>query len=182
VLALAGPIEPEPLDAVCGFGERTPPPFLLVVAGVYDPHNLGSLLRSAECAGVSGVVLPRHRTTNLSPTVMKVAAGAAEHLSFSLVGGIAAALGQITGYADRTLGMEAGSAQPQDTLDVADGPVALVVGGEERGLAPLVRRRCSDLVSIPQLGAISSLNVAAAGAVGCFEIARQRRARGAVAL
>ncbi len=174
VVAVARPIEETPLGDLCEAAGPGAPPFLLVVAGVTDPHNLGALLRSAECAGVTGVVLPRHRSANLSPTVAKVAAGAIEHLAFSLVGGIPAALGQIAGFGVRTVGLAGEARRSLYELDLGGSPVALVVGSEERGLPQLARRRCDDLVSIPQQGSISSLNVAAAGAVACFEVARQR--------
>jgi 23S rRNA (guanosine2251-2'-O)-methyltransferase len=177
VLAVAAPIEPVALDALCDPARDGTPPFLLVVAGVTDPHNLGALLRSAECAGVSGVVLPRHRSAHLSPTVVKVAAGAVEHLSFALVGGVPTALTQLSAAAVHLVGLAGEANRSLYDVDLASVAVALVVGSEERGLPPLVRRRCDDVVSIPQRGEIASLNVAAAGAIATFEVARQRRAR-----
>jgi 23S rRNA (guanosine2251-2'-O)-methyltransferase len=172
VLAMAAPIDPVDLDALCA--PATGDAFLVVVAGVSDPRNLGALLRSAECAGATGVVLARHRAAHLSPAAVKVAAGAVEHLSFSVVGGIPAALATLTELGVFTLGL-AGEA-PRSLFDASfgDGPVAVVVGGEEKGLAPLVRKRCDLVASIPQGGALPSLNVAAATAVACFEVARQR--------
>ena len=89
VVALARPLEPVSLEELCRPGKGGAPPFLLVAAGITDPRNLGALLRSAECAGVGGVVLPRHRSARLSATVTKTAAGAIEHLSFAVVGGSA---------------------------------------------------------------------------------------------
>lgn len=172
VLARARAVEAVPLETLVT-GPR-PPAFLLVVAGVTDPHNLGGLLRSAECAGVTGVVLQRHRAAHLSPTVAKVAAGAIEHLSFALVGGIPNALDQLRSLGVWSLGLAAEGAVSLYDAPAATGPAALVVGGEDRGLAPLVRRRCDELVSIPQHGSIESLNVAAATAVACFEVARRR--------
>jgi len=152
-------------------------PFLLVVDGVTDPRNLGSLLRSAECAGVTGVVLARHRAAHLSPTATKVAAGAVEHLSFALVGGIPSALDRLSSHGVRSLGLAAEA--PRSLYDVPawDGPIALVVGGEERGLGALVRRRCDEVVAIPQRGTLESLNVGVAAAVACFEVARRRQPR-----
>lgn len=181
VLALARPVQPIPLDDLCqpGAGPRREV-LLLVVAGVTDPGNLGALLRSAECAGVSGIVLPRHRTARLSPSVTKVAAGAIEHLRFATVGGIPSALERLSTLGIWTIGLAPEVPRSLYQLTLGARPVALVVGGEERGLAPLVRRRCDEVVSIPQLGALASLNVGAAGAVACFEAARQRIARGAV--
>lgn len=170
VLARARPVEPVPLETLC---EGTAP-FLVVVAGVTDPRNLGALLRSAECAGATGVVLARHRAAHLSPTVTKVAAGAVEHLGFALVGGVPAALARLSELGVATLGLAAEADRSIYDADVTSGPIALVVGGEERGLAPLVRRRCDELVAIPQHGALESLNAGVAAAVACFEVARRR--------
>ncbi|MHB1848888.1 MAG: 23S rRNA (guanosine(2251)-2'-O)-methyltransferase RlmB [Acidimicrobiales bacterium] len=172
VLARARPIEPVDLDELAA--PTRGPAFVVVVAGVTDPRNLGALLRSAQCAGATGVVLPRHRAVHLSPTVAKVAAGAIEHLDFALVGGIPNALERLSSLGIWALGLA--SESPRSIYDVGfgDGPVALVVGGEERGLPPLVRRRCDEIVAIPQHGALASLNVGVAAAVACFEVARRR--------
>jgi len=172
VIATAEPCALFDLDDL--LSTRLGPPFLLVVAGVTDPQNLGALLRSAAGAGVRGVVLPRHRSAHLSPSVVKVAAGAVEHLDFSVVGGIPAALTELSRAGLFTIGLAADGERSLFGLDIGDAPVALVVGGEEKGLAPLVRRRCDEVVAIPQQGGVASLNVAAAGAVACFEVARRR--------
>jgi 23S rRNA (guanosine2251-2'-O)-methyltransferase len=176
VLALARPIEPVDLDELCQGGTLSAEPFLLVVSGVTDPRNLGALLRSAECAGVTGVVLARHRAAHLSPTVAKVAAGAIEHLAFAVVGGIPAALTRMRDLGVWTVGLAGEADRSVYQLPLGSGPVALVVGSEERGLPPLVRRRCDEVVAIPQHGSLTSLNVGVAGAVACFEVARQRTA------
>jgi 23S rRNA (guanosine2251-2'-O)-methyltransferase len=174
VLAIARPIEPVALEDMCAPSRKGVPPFLLVAAGITDPRNLGALLRSAECAGVNGVVLPRHRSARLSPTVAKTAAGAIEHLDFAVVGGIPAALTAMTDLGVWSVGLAGESSQSLYDLPLGEGPIALVVGSEEKGLAPLVRRRCDAVVSIPQHGSLPSLNVGVAGAVAAFEVARQR--------
>jgi len=180
VLALARPLEPVALADLAAPDRSGNAPFLLVAAGLTDPRNLGALLRSAECAGVTGVVLPRHRSARLSPTVTKTAAGAIEHLDFAVVGGIPAALSTMTELGVWTVGLAGESTQSLYDLPLGQGPVALVVGSEDKGLAPLVRKRCDAVVSIPQHGKLPSLNVGVAGAVAAFEVARQRaqRARG----
>jgi 23S rRNA (guanosine2251-2'-O)-methyltransferase len=178
VIAQARPIEPVTLEDLCVPDRKGVPPFLLVAAGITDPRNLGALLRSAECAGVTGVVLPRHRSARLSPTVTKTAAGAIEHLAFAVVGGIPAALSVMTDLGVWSLGLAGESNQSLYDLPLGEGPVALVVGSEDKGLAPLVRRRCDAVVSIPQHGALPSLNVGVAGAVAAFEVARQRARAG----
>jgi len=178
VVALARPLDPVSLQDLCRPATDGTPPFLLVAAGITDPRNLGALLRSAECAGVGGVVLPRHRSARLSATVTKTAAGAIEHLSFAVVGGVPAALQELRELGVWSIGLAGEADQSLYDLPLGDGPVALVVGSEEKGLAPLVRRRCDALAAIPQHGALPSLNVGVAGAVACFEVARQRAARG----
>jgi 23S rRNA (guanosine2251-2'-O)-methyltransferase len=123
------------------------------------------------------VVLPRHRSARLSPTVAKTAAGALEHLSFAAVGGIPAALATMRELGVWSIGLAGEAEQSLYELPLGVGPVALVVGSEEKGLAPLVRRRCDAVAAIPQHGALPSLNVGVAGAVACFEVARQRAVR-----
>ena len=150
--------------------------FLVVVDGVTDPQNLGALLRSAECAGVTGVVLPRHRSAHVTPTVTKVAAGAIEHGSVAVVPGVPGALQELERLGVWTVGLEERGSAPVFNLQLGDRPIALVIGAEGRGLAPLTRQRCDVLARIPLHGSIDSLNVSAAGAVAMFEVARQRSA------
>ena len=148
--------------------------FLLVVDGVTDPQNLGALLRSAECAGVTGVVLPRHRSAHVTPTVAKVAAGAIEHMAIAVVPGVPGALQDLERLGVWTVGLDERGPEPVFNLSLGDRPIALVLGAEGRGLAPLSRQRCDQLARIPLNGSIDSLNVSAAGAVAMFEVARQR--------
>lgn len=174
VLALAAPLEETSLEDMCG-SAKGKGPFLLVLDGVNDPQNLGALLRSADGAGVTGVVMPRHRAAHVTPTVTKVAAGAVEHVAMAVVPGVPNALHQLRESGVLCVGLDA-DAQVSlfDVGSELDGPVALVLGAEGRGLASLSRRRCDVVVSIPRHGALDSLNVAAAGAVACFELARRR--------
>jgi 23S rRNA (guanosine2251-2'-O)-methyltransferase len=174
VVALARPIEAVTLESLCEPNHRGSVPFLLVLDGVTDPHNLGALLRSAECAGVTGIVLPRHRSAHLSPTVAKVAAGAIEYLPMALVPGIPAALQRLAIMGVWTVGLVGESPESLYELTVDDQPLALVLGAEGTGLATLTRRRCDALASIPQHGSLTSLNVSTAGAIACFDVARRR--------
>ncbi len=174
VVALARPIEETPLEALCEPSPRGRVPFLLVLDGITDPHNLGAVLRSAECAGVTGIVLPRHRSVHLSPTVAKVAAGAIEYLPMALVAGIPTALQKLSSAGVWTVGLVGESKQALYELPLGDQPVALVLGSEGAGLAALTRKRCDALASIPQHGRLSSLNVSTAAAIACFDVARQR--------
>lgn len=153
-------------------------PMLVAVDGVTDPGNLGALLRTAECAGVTGVVLPRHRSVHITPAVTKAAAGAVEHLPMSVVPGLPAALERLKGLGVWVLGLDGGGETPIDRVTLATEPLVLVLGAEGRGLSPLVRKRCDLVAAIPLWGRIGSLNVAAAGAIACYEIARQRASAG----
>jgi 23S rRNA (guanosine2251-2'-O)-methyltransferase len=180
VLARARPLEEASLDDLCApKGKRLP--FLLVLDGVTDPHNLGSLLRTAEVAGVSGVVLARHRAAHVSPTVAKVAAGAIEQVPIAVVPGIPAALSRMSDLGVTAVGLDAeAEVSLYDLGPEVDGPLALVLGAEGRGLARLTRTRCAVLAGIPRRGRLGSLNVGSAGAVACFEIGRRRSAVGPV--
>jgi 23S rRNA (guanosine2251-2'-O)-methyltransferase len=152
------------------------PPFLLAVDGVTDPGNLGALLRCADGAGVTGVVLPRHRAVHVTPTAAKAAAGAVEHLRLALVPGIPAFLQRARQAGLWVLGFD--DAAERSLFEVGElgrSPVVVVVGAEGAGLSRLSRERCDLLVRIPMLGRLSSLNVSAAGALALYEIARQRQ-------
>ncbi|MEQ8842995.1 MAG: 23S rRNA (guanosine(2251)-2'-O)-methyltransferase RlmB [Acidimicrobiales bacterium] len=176
VMALAQPLRPTPLDDLLVPGFDGTLPFLLLLDGITDPGNLGAILRTAECAGVTGVVLPRHRAAHITPTVAKAAAGAVEHLPMALVAGLPSAMKTLKAAGVWTVGLDAGGDRPIHDLAVAAEPVALVLGAEGPGLSRLVRERCDTVASIPLLGVLDSLNVSAAAAVACFEVARRRAA------
>jgi 23S rRNA (guanosine2251-2'-O)-methyltransferase len=171
VMALAKALSTVSLDDLLSVKK----PFLLICDGVTDPRNLGAMLRSAEGAGVTGIVVPRHRSARISPTVTKTAAGAIEYLTFCDVGGIPSAIDQLNRAGVLTVGLAGEVKESIYDLELGSGPVALVVGGEEKGLSALTRKRCATVVSIPQLGRISSLNAGVALSVAAFEVARQRR-------
>ena len=175
VLAFAEPVAEVDLQALTRRPAGGPPPFLVVFDGVTDPHNLGALMRTAVCAGATGVVLGRHRSAHLSPAAVKSAAGAAEHLPIALVAGIPAALVELRAAGVWTVGLDADGDGTLWDLDVATEPVALVLGSEGNGLSRLARQRCDVVVRIPMEGPLPSLNVAAAGALACFEVARLRQ-------
>jgi 23S rRNA (guanosine2251-2'-O)-methyltransferase len=176
VIAWADPVAPVPLVSLIATSAQGHPHFLLVLDGVTDPGNFGSLLRSAACAGVEGVVVAHHRSAALTPAAVKAAAGAVEHVPISLVPGIPAALQQLTKAGIWSVGLDPAGKEDLWRSTLLDSPVALVLGSEGRGLSHLVRQRCDVLARIPQSGRLASLNVAAAAAVACFEVARQRAA------
>ncbi|MDG2026412.1 MAG: 23S rRNA (guanosine(2251)-2'-O)-methyltransferase RlmB [Acidimicrobiales bacterium] len=174
VLATAQPLRPTELEELLEPGFDGSPPFLLLLDGITDPGNLGAILRTAECAGVSGIVLPRHRAARITPTVAKSAAGAIEHLPMALVGGLPAAMTTLKKRGIWNVGLDAGGECSIHELTVADEPVALALGAEGAGLSRLVRERCDTVASIPMAGVLDSLNVSAAAAVACYEVARTR--------
>lgn len=173
VMARAQPLPDLDLEDVLTTPDGRPP-FLLVLDGITDPGNLGAMLRTGECAGVTGVVLPRHRAARITPTVTKSAAGAVEHLPIATVTGIPKALGELESHGIWSVGLDVAADTNVYDMQVADGPVALVLGAEGRGLSRLARERCDLVVTIPIHGVLDSLNVGAAAAVACFEVARRR--------
>ena len=153
------------------------PLLLLLLDGIQDPHNLGACMRTADAAGVDAIVAPRHGAASLGPTVSKVAAGAAETLPFSQVTNIGKTLDWLGEYGVVRIGTsDKGSESLYDTN--CTGPVALVMGREEKGLSRSVADRCDHLASLPMAGTVSSLNVSVATGVCLYEILRQRRADG----
>lgn len=175
VLAHADPLPEADLDDLCRGGSGSPP-FLLGLDGVEDPHNLGALLRSAEGAGVTGVVVPRHRAAHVTPTVAKVAAGAVERMPMAVVPGLPNALSRAKALGVWIVGLTTHGGDALFDLRLGDLPLMIVLGGEGPGLSRLVAQRCDLLGTIPLHGSLPSLNVGAAGAVALFEVARQRHA------
>jgi len=153
--------------------ERGEPALVLAVDSLEDPQNVGTLLRSAEAAGVHGVIFPTRRQAPLSPAAIKASAGATEHLLLAQVDDLPGTLADLHVRGLRVVGTDAGASLSYREADFR-GPLVLVVGSEGRGLAPPIRRRCDLLVRIPMRGRIESLNAAVAGSVLVFEAAAQR--------
>jgi 23S rRNA (guanosine2251-2'-O)-methyltransferase len=153
-------------------------PFLIVLDGVEDPHNLGAVIRTAEAAGAHGVVVPRRRAAGLTPAVARAAAGATAHLAVAGVGNLAQALERLKAAGVWVIGADPDAAEPYDDGSLAP-PVALVVGAEGRGLHRLVRERCDRVVRIPLRGRVQSLNVSVAAALLLFEVAKRVRSQSA---
>jgi 23S rRNA (guanosine2251-2'-O)-methyltransferase len=149
------------------------PAFLLVIDSVVDPHNLGALLRSALATGVQGVMIPKDRSAPPTPTVSKASAGALEHIQLARVTNISRELATLQKQGLWVFGLDRSAPETIFQADLT-GPIALVVGGEEKGIRPLVRQHCDRLISIPQLGPLDSLNASVAGAVAMFEVLRRR--------
>lgn len=160
--------------------ERAEPPFVLALDSLEDPQNVGTLLRSAEAAGVHGVVFPTRRQAPLSPSAVKASAGAVEHLLLCPVDDLPGALSDLRIRGLRVVGAEAGAPLTARQSDLR-GPLTIVVGSEGQGLSPAVRRRCDFVVRIPMRGAIGSLNAAVAGSIMLFEAVAQRDPEGKLA-
>jgi 23S rRNA (guanosine2251-2'-O)-methyltransferase len=174
VIANADPVPEADLDALARPPAGATTPFLVALDGVTDPHNLGAVMRSALCAGATGLIVGRHRSARLTPTAVKAAAGAVEHLPVARVPGIPAALAHLSGAGVWTVALTEGARTSLWDLRLASEPVALVLGAEGRGLSRLARQRCDISVGIPTAGPLGSLNVSAAAALACFEVARLR--------
>jgi len=150
------------------------PRSILVLDGLTDPRNLGALLRSAEAAGVCHVVIPKDRAAQVTALVVKASAGAAEHLQISQVTNLRRAIGALKEHGFWAVGLDG---QSKDCLYDRDFPnrLAIILGGEGKGLRPVTLSECDFVVSIPMLGKVASLNVAVAGAVFLYDLVRQRR-------
>jgi 23S rRNA (guanosine2251-2'-O)-methyltransferase len=153
------------------------PPFVLVLDSLEDPQNVGTLLRSAEAAGVHGVIFPTRRQAPLSPAAVKASAGATEHLPLCPVDDLPGALADLRVRGLRVLGAEADAPLTVRQTDLR-GPLAIVVGSEGEGLGSAIRRRCDGFMRIPMRGAIASLNAAVAGSILLFEALGQRDPEG----
>ncbi|MDO8483410.1 MAG: 23S rRNA (guanosine(2251)-2'-O)-methyltransferase RlmB [Candidatus Limnocylindrales bacterium] len=164
-------------DILARAAERSEPPFALVLDSFEDPQNVGTLLRSAEAAGVHGVIFPTRRQAPLTPAAIKASAGAVEHLLLCPVDDLAGALADLHGRGLRIAGSEADAPLTARQSDLR-GPLAIVVGSEGQGLGPAVRRRCDLLMRIPMRGAVGSLNAAVAGSIVLFEAVAQRDPEG----
>jgi 23S rRNA (guanosine2251-2'-O)-methyltransferase len=149
---------------------------LLVLDGIQDPHNLGAALRTADAAGVDAVVVPRHGAAGLTPTVSKVAAGAAERVPFATVANTGKVLAWLTDYGVTIIGTSDKAADSLYDTDLIR-PLALVMGREHSGLRKNIAECCHHLVSLPMHGAVSSLNVSVATGICLYETLRQRRPR-----
>lgn len=151
---------------------RQEPPFLLALDAIQDVQNLGSLIRSAEAAGVHGVLLATHHAAGVTPAVRKASAGAVAHLPIARVD-LADALDGLRARSVRVVGLDADGSDDYAATDLT-GPLAVAVGGEGRGLSRAVARRCDVLVRLPMRGRVTSLNAAVAGSIVLYECLRQR--------
>ncbi len=152
--------------------ERGEPPFFVLCDELEDPHNLGAIIRTAECAGAHGVIIPKRRSVGLTWAVGKASAGAVEHLPVARVGNLASTLEELKARGLWVYAADMDGA-PWCQTDFT-GPVALVIGSEGRGVSRLVKEKADFVVSLPLKGKINSLNASVAAGILCYEVSRQR--------
>jgi 23S rRNA (guanosine2251-2'-O)-methyltransferase len=153
--------------------QKNEPPFILILDEIEDPHNLGALIRSAECAGIHGIIIPLHNAASVNSTVAKTSAGATAHLPIARVTNIAQTLDELKKAGVWIVGTEMETAKLYYEHDYR-GSLAIVIGNEGKGIRRLVREKCDFLVKIPMHGKIESLNASVAGALVMFEAAKSR--------
>ena len=160
-------------DILAKAEEKGEPPFILLLDGVEDPHNLGSILRVAECAGVHGVVIPRHRSVSVNETVVKVSAGAAAHVLVAKVTNINDAIDELK---EKNVWVYAADMDGDNIYKTnLTGAIAFVIGGEGSGVKRLTKQKCDGSVSIPMYGKVNSLNASVAAGIVAFEKLRQSK-------
>ena len=175
VIALVGVNEYCSVDDILALAaERNEAPFVIVCDEVSDPRNLGAIIRSAECAGAHGVIIPKRRSAGLTAIVGKASAGAAEHMRIARGSNIPAALKELKDKGLWVYGAAAGGSSELWSTDFS-GAMALVIGSEGDGIGRLVRENCDFIVNIPMVGKINSLNASAAASIIMYEVLRQRR-------
>ena len=167
------------LDELLEAVRRHDSPLLLVLDGIEDPHNLGAIVRTAEAAGAQGVLLPTRRAVGLTATVARASTGAIEHIPVARVVNVAQTIERLKEANFWVYGLDVKGTRRYWEVDYR-GPVALVVGGEGRGIRPLVASQCDGLVRVPLQGKVQSLNASVAAAVVLYEVLRQRAGAGPV--
>lgn len=173
VAALVTPYEYSTIDAILDRGEElNKPPFLLVLDGIEDPHNLGAIIRTAECGGVQGIIIPKRRSAGVTQTVYKSSAGAVEHMLIAKVNNISDAIEELKKKGLWIYGADVAGEEYYFNTNLK-GPVALVIGSEGKGISRLVKEKCDFLLKIPMFGEISSLNASNAASILIYEVVRQ---------
>ena len=175
VVAIVGTKAYVELDDILNIAqERNEPPFLLILDEIEDPQNLGALIRTAECAGVHGVVIPKHHAATVNQTVAKTSAGASEHLPVAKVVNIANTLDELKQKGLWIIGTDATAEKLYTQVDYSM-PIVFVIGNEGKGIRQLVKEKCDFVVKIPLYGKVESLNASVAGALVMYEAVRKRK-------
>lgn len=152
--------------------EKNEPPFIVILDSIVDPHNVGAIIRTAECVGVNGIIIGQNRACEINETVFKTSAGAIAHMKVAQVVNISQTIEKLKKKNVWVYSLEAGNQSMYDT-DLT-GAIALVVGSEGAGVSRLVNRTCDGTISIPLKGQVNSLNASNAGAIAMYEVLRQR--------
>ncbi|MFC1524112.1 23S rRNA (guanosine(2251)-2'-O)-methyltransferase RlmB [Thermodesulfobacteriota bacterium] len=173
VIAKIFPHETMTLNALLKKIESHASPTLLALDSILDPHNLGAIIRTASAASIAGIILPKDRTAPLSGTTAKVSAGALAHIDICRVTNLAEALKQLKEHGFWIFGAQKTAATSIYQTEFS-GPTCLVIGGEEKGIRPLVQKQCDHAITIPMTGRIDSLNASVAAAIILFEVFRQK--------
>ena len=174
VLAQVAPVQYAELEDILQVAkDRNEPPFIVLLDELEDPHNLGAILRTADAAGVHGVLIPKHRSCPLSATVAKTSAGAVEHVPVARVGNLVQTIKKLK---QEGLWVAAADMDGKDYYDIdLTGPLLLIIGSEGQGVGRLVKEQCDFVVRIPMVGKINSLNASVAGSILMYEAMKQRR-------
>lgn len=173
VAALAGAKKTCKIDDILEFAKsKNEPPFVIVADGIEDPHNLGAIIRTAECSGAHGIIIPSRRAVGLTAAVDKASAGALEHMLVAKVGNIGAAIDELKEKGLWIYGADM-DGESWDGVDLK-GAVAIVIGSEGFGIGNLVRKKCDFILSLPMKGKINSLNASVAAGILMYEVRRQR--------
>lgn len=159
-------------DLIQHAAEKNESPFIIICDGIEDPYNLGAIIRTAECCGAHGIVIPKRRSVGINYAVSKSACGALEHMKIARVSNITAAINELKENGVWVYGADM-DGEPYDKVDFS-GPVALVVGGEGKGISRIVNENCDVVLSLPMKGRITSLNASVAAGIFMYEILKFR--------
>lgn len=151
---------------------KNKPPFIIILDGIEDPHNVGAIIRTAECAGVNGIIIAKDRACEINETVFKTSSGAVAYMKVAQVVNISETIKKLQKENVWVYSLEAGNASIYETN--LNGSIALVIGSEGKGVSRLVNERCDGTISIPMQGEVNSLNASNAGAIAMYEVLRQR--------
>jgi len=174
VAALISPYRYSSMDEILNKAKKLQePPFLLILDGIEDPYNLGSIIRTAECSGVHGIIIPKRRSAHVTETVYKSSAGAVEHMLIAKVNNLSNTIDELK---EKGLWIYGAHMEGKDKYFEVDltGAVALVIGSEGKGISRLVKEKCDFLLNIPMVGKISSLNASNAASILMYEVVRQK--------
>lgn len=179
IIAQAAPYAYAEVEDILAAAEaKDEAPFILLLDEIEDPHNLGSILRTADCTGVHGVVIPKRRSASITATVSKTSAGAVEYVPVARVTNLGQTIDRLKEQGVWVVGTDVNTDSNLYQADVFTGPVAIVIGNEGKGMGRLIREKCDVLVKLPMQGQINSLNASVAAGVIMYEVLRRRQSLG----